>query len=200
MSIVYTKNIKPAEPSIKEILRYAGVKQTDNEILPLIESCINEIKEKLSFRVCYRVLSVNINEDVCDFGDFKVNSKDLAKNLKDSEHVLIFASTIGIEIDRMIAKYSRISPSKALIFDALGAERIEALCDSFCEEFSKEKGVLLKPRFSAGYGDLPLTVQREIFSQLNPDRKIGLTLNESLLMSPSKSVTAFAGIKAGVII
>ena len=200
MSIVYTKNIKPAEPSIKEILRYAGVKQTDNEILPLIESCINEIKEKLSFRVCYRVLSVNINEDVCDFGDFKVNSKDLAKNLKDSEHVLIFASTIGIEIDRIIAKYSRISPSKTLIFDALGAERIEALCDSFCEEFSKEKGVLLKPRFSAGYGDLPLTVQREIFSQLNPDRKIGLTLNESLLMSPSKSVTAFAGIKVGVII
>ena len=64
----------------------------------------------------------------------------------------------------------------------------------------KEKGVLLKPRFSAGYGDLPLTVQREIFSQLNPDRKIGLTLNESLLMSPSKSVTAFAGIEAGVII
>ena len=200
MSIVYTKNIKPAEPSIKEILRYAGVKQSDNEILPLIESCINEIKEKLSFRVCYRVLSVNINEDVCDFGDFKVNSKDLAKNLKDSEHVLIFASTIGIEIDRIIAKYSRISPSKTLIFDALGAERIEALCDSFCEEFSKEKGVLLKPRFSAGYGDLPLTVQREIFSQLNPDRKIGLTLNESLLMSPSKSVTAFAGIKVGVII
>lgn len=200
MSIVYTKNLKPAEPSVKEILRYAGVKQTDNEILPLVESCINEIKEKLSFRVCYRVLLVNINEDVCDFGDFKVNSKDLAKNLKDSEHVLIFASTIGIEIDRIIAKYSRISPSKALIFDALGAERIEALCDSFCEEFSKEKGVLLKPRFSAGYGDLPLTVQREIFSQLNPDRKIGLTLNESLLMSPSKSVTAFAGIKAGVII
>lgn len=200
MSIVYTKNLKPAEPSVKEILRYAGVKQSDNEILSLIESCINEIKEKLSFRVCYRVLSVNINEDVCDFGDFKVNSKDLAKNLKDSEQVLIFASTIGIEIDRIIAKYSRISPSKALIFDALGAERIEALCDSFCEEFSKEKGVLLKPRFSAGYGDLPLTTQREIFSQLNPDRKIGLTLNESSLMSPSKSVTAFAGIKAGVII
>lgn len=200
MSIVYTKNLKPAEPSVKEILRYAGVKHPDNEILPLIESCINEIKEKLSFRVCYRVLSVNINEDVCDFGDFKVNSKDLAKNLKDSEQVLIFASTIGIEIDRVIAKYSRISPSKALIFDALGAERIEALCDSFCEEFSKENCVLLKPRFSAGYGDLPLTVQREIFSQLAPERKIGLTLNESLLMSPSKSVTAFAGIEAGVII
>ena len=109
MSIVYTKNIKPAEPSVKEILRYAGVKQSDNEILPLIESCINEIKEKLSFRVCYRVLSVNINEDVCDFGDFKVNSKDLAKNLKDSEHVLIFASTIGIEIDRMIANSMSIA-------------------------------------------------------------------------------------------
>ena len=58
----------------------------------------------------------------------------------------------------------------------------------------KEKGVLLKPRFSAGYGDLPLAVQKAIFSALELSQRIGLTLNESLLMTPSKSVTAIFGL------
>ena len=56
------------------------------------------------------------------------------------------------------------------------------------------EGKFLKPRFSPGYGDLPLEMQRDIFRVLDCSRKIGLTLNESLLMSPSKSVTAIVGI------
>ena len=39
-------------------------------------------------------------------------------------------------------------------------------------------------------------VQKDIFKVLDCERKIGLTLNESLLMSPSKSVTAIVGIAA----
>lgn len=60
---------------------------------------------------------------------------------------------------------------------------------------SKELDVRLKPRFSAGYGDLPLEVQKDIFRVLDCPRKIGLTLNDSLLMSPTKSVTAIVGIE-----
>ena len=92
-------------------------------------------------------------------------------------------------------KYSKISPSKALMFQALGAERIESLCDTFCNDMNNELGVRLKPRFSAGYGDLPLEVQKDIFRVLDCPRKIGLTLNDSLLMSPTKSVTAIVGIE-----
>ena len=80
------------------------------------------------------------------------------------------------------------------MMQAVGAERVEALCDAFCEQFRRENGVGLRPRFSPGYGDLPLAAQRELFALLDCPRKIGLTLNESLLMSPTKSVTAFAGI------
>jgi len=53
---------------------------------------------------------------------------------------------------------------------------------------------VLKPRFSPGYGDLPLETQREIFDVLDCSRRIGLMLNDSLLMSPTKSVTAFVGV------
>ena len=46
-------------------------------------------------------------------------------------------------------------------------------------------------------GDVPLAVQRDIFSVLDCPRQIGLSLNDSLLMSPSKSVTAFVGLSDG---
>jgi cobalamin-dependent methionine synthase I len=109
--------------------------------------------------------------------------------------VLVFAATVGVGVDRAIAKYSRIAPSKAFMLSALGAERIEALCDAFCREYAFEKNVALTPRFSSGYGDCPLDVQRQIFYLLDCPKNIGLTLNDSMLMSPTKSVTAFVGIK-----
>ena len=53
--------------------------------------------------------------------------------------------------------------------------------------------MFFKPRFSPGYGDLSLEVQKEIFSLLDCPRKIGVSLGDSLLMTPSKSVTAIIG-------
>ena len=129
----------------------------------------------------------------------EVESSALAKNLKGCESSVVFAATIGIEIDRIIQKYSRTDLSKAVFMQAIGAERIEALCDAFCDKLKtekSEKGLFLRPRFSAGYGDLSIELQRDIMRALDCGRKIGVTLNESLLMSPSKSVTAIVGISS----
>ncbi|MBR5134836.1 MAG: Vitamin B12 dependent methionine synthase activation subunit, partial [Clostridia bacterium] len=50
------------------------------------------------------------------------------------------------------------------------------------------------PRFSPGYGDLPLSVQRSVATLLGMEKTLGVCLSDSLLMSPSKSVTAFVGV------
>ena len=49
-------------------------------------------------------------------------------------------------------------------------------------------------RFSPGYGDLPLEIQKDLCRMLNASRRIGLTVSESMLMVPCKSVTAVIGI------
>lgn len=193
-SIVTTKSYSSPPICEKEILRYAGFKGHDDTINDLLAQCIAETQGKLIYKVCSIVLPVHIESDLCSFGLFSLNSKKLAKNLSGCEKAIIFAATIGVEIDRLIGRYSRISPSKALMFQAIGAERIEALCDLFCDEISSELNVNTKPRFSPGYGDLALDAQRQIFTVLDCKRKIGLTLNDSLLMSPSKSVTAIMGL------
>ena len=186
-----------AEPPLskREILRYAGCKTADKEITAALEECISEVKNKLTYKACYIKLPASVTGEICDFGAFRVSSEKLALNLKGADEVIVFAATIGIEIDRLIAKYSHISPARSVLFQAIGAERIEALCDVFCKDMSESLGGTLSSRFSAGYGDLPLDTQREIFKLLNCSKHIGITLNESLIMSPTKSVTAFAGIK-----
>ena len=194
MTAIITKIYKAPPISEKEALRHAGCRAADEETLKLLRSCIDETEDKLTYNVCYGEFPVSINGGLCNFGAFSVQSADLAKNLYGCESVLLFAATVGVGIDRLISKYSRISPARSVIIDALGAERIEALCDALCEDFALENKAKLKPRFSPGYGDLPLEAQKDIFAVLDCPRKIGLSLNDSLLMSPTKSVTAFAGI------
>ena len=187
---------KLAAINTNEVMRYAGAKDlaNDDSFLQIMDECIEQVTPVLSYKISYRGYDL-LWEDTegrkspeLPFESY--GSKDIAINLTGCERVIIFAATIGIGIDRLIAKYSRISPSKALFMQAFGAERIEALCDYFCSEMK-----LTNPRFSPGYGDLPLDAQKEIFTLLDCERRIGLTLNESLLMSPSKSVTAIVGIK-----
>ncbi|MBR5543051.1 MAG: Vitamin B12 dependent methionine synthase activation subunit [Oscillospiraceae bacterium] len=178
----------------KEVLRYAGCREADENILALLRSCTEEAAECFTYNVCYRVCDLSVSGAVCDFGAFSVESETLSQNLSASSRAIIFAATVGTGIDRLISKYSRISPARAVILQALGAERIEALCDAFCREMENELGGRHTPRRSPGYGDISLSVQHDIFSVLDAPRKIGLSLNDSLLMSPTKSVTAFIGV------
>lgn len=193
-SVILSKTYMEPPFCEKEILRYAGCKEADSGISALLRACINEAKDKLTYKVCYRELSVTTNGNVCNLEAFRLQSQKLAVNLKGCKKVILFAATVGVELDRLIAKYGRISPSKALMLQAIGAERIEALCDVFCADIARDMNVGLKPRFSPGYGDLPLESQKDIFAVLECEKRIGLTLTDSLLMSPSKSVTAFVGI------
>ena len=192
---VFTKTFSEIPVSKKEILRYAGAGTITPEITRLLDECLIASQGCFSYQVCYRFFPVVFGETL-DLGFAKTPSRDLRRYLQGCDGILLFAATVGLGIDRLIARYSSLSPAKALTFQAIGAERIESLCDVFCAEIKKElalEGRAVKPRFSPGYGDLPLSLQREIFRALEPARRIGLSLNESFLMSPSKSVTALVG-------
>ena len=141
---------------------------------------------------------MSVGVETVDFGFTEIKSRSLCKHLQNCDSAVVFCATAGVELDRLIAKYSRISPAKAVMLGALGAERIEALCDSLelnLKRSQEEQGREVCPRFSPGYGDLSLDVQRHLLTVLNASKNIGVSLNESLSMSPSKSVTAIIGLK-----
>ena len=177
-----------------EIYRYMNSKVGDPMTDALVDSCLDEIKDKFDLSVVWGEFDVSVIDGVVSFEDFKLESRNLAEMLNGCSTSIIFVATSGFEIDRAIKKYTQISPSRALALSAIGSERIETLCNTFCKELKGKYGELT-PRFSPGYGDLPLSTQECIFSHLNASKNIGVTLNNSLLMSPSKSVTAIIGIK-----
>ena len=189
------KSFAPPPVKKREIYRYMKCKEGDGETEALVNQALSLVEGELRYdTVSLKLDIISISDGVIDFGNTKVKSYDLAKNLCDCDGAVIFAATLGISLDRLIAKHGRISPATALALQAVGSERIEALCDALCDDIKDQYGHI-RPRFSAGYGDLPLEFQKDIFSLLSCSKCIGLTLNESLLMSPIKSVTAIIGIK-----
>ena len=183
---------------LREMLRYAACRAPDEQTLSLAQDCAAEGEKVLRPALCWLEVPLTVSEDEVDLGFACFTSRKLADALRGCHRAVVFAATVGLELDRLIARYGRISPSKGLMMQALGAERIEALCDAFCDDLAREYAPLtLRQRFSPGYGDLPLDAQRAMFDALQCHRRIGLYLNESLLMSPTKSVTAIVGIGSG---
>lgn len=195
--MIYTVNFNPPEWNKREIMRYARISGAADIYRDLIDACIIEAEPALSYRICYTLLPVFRENELITFGNITTSSHTVEKAIRGTQQVLLFAATVGAPFDRLLHRYSVTEPSKALILQAIGAERVESLCDAFCAKMSNVlcKGVNhLTPRVSPGYGDISLSMQRDIFAILDCPRKIGLTLDESLLMSPSKSVTAICGV------
>lgn len=185
----------------KEVYRYLGYKTSDvkeSTVRELVKKCIEDVEKNMVCKACYEVFRIETNSD----GDLELTfmstgSKDLARNLCGCGEIILFAATIGIEIDRIIGKSSKISASSAVVYQAVGAAAIEEWCDVLCEQLRKEyemHGKFLKPRFSPGYGDFPLEAQKDIFRVLDCSKKAGISLTENYMMLPSKSVSAIIGI------
>ena len=192
-NVILTKTFSAPPIDRSEILRYAGVENTTLEIENLIDQCLLLISDKLTYKVCYGNFPLYFSDDEINLSFTNVKSEKLMANLVGCKSFILFAATIGLEIDRLISLYGKTSPARGHMLQAIGAERIEGLCNSFNQYIAEEYGYT-KPRFSPGYGDLPLEIQKDFFRVLEPSRRIGLTLNESMLMTPSKSVTAIIGI------
>lgn len=198
-SIIYKTSYKSPEIDKSEVLRYAR-SGADKDSLALLDSCISEAQDLFSYNLCYGRFGIEVSEDEIDLGFARVRSHSLATCLMGCHEIILFGATVGFGIDRLIHKYSITSPSRAIMLQALGSERVEALCDAFCRDVSLsegEVGNVVRPRFSPGYGDLSIELQREVFIALDLTKNLGINLGDNLFMTPTKSVTAIVGIKKG---
>ena len=184
----------------RELLRYLGCKNgtvPDENTKVLIDQCKQELEQAASPRVTWREYPLSIQDHVIDMTCFQTRSKSLERNLKDCEQILLFAATLGSQVDVLLHRYNMIQMSKAVVMQAASVAMLETFCDEEnqkLQEAYQEKGWYLRPRFSPGYGDFSLECQRQIAPALELNKRIGVTLTDSLLMAPSKSVTAVIGV------
>ena len=181
----------------KEILRYAMLPSfaPRPEELPLQE-CLKAAKGAAQCRAVWRHYPLVRDGEWLDLGFARTDSRDLRQHLEGCGEILLFACTAGVEIDRLTARTKIVSPARALLLHAIGAQQVEGACDRLCRQLAEMyPDRELTDRFSPGYGDLPLEMQRDVMSALDCGRTVGIVLTDSLLMTPSKSVTAIIGMK-----
>ena len=185
--------------NLKETLRYLGYKgnKADEQTLKLVRECWQELELKAEKRACFREFPLSFEDAKIDMGCFQTESQALRKNLRDCSQVVLFAATLGVQADNLIRRYSHLQMSRAVVMQAAAAAMLEDYCDQVNEEIRQEyekKELYLRPRFSPGYGDFPLECQPALIRGLEAGKRIGITLTDSLLMMPSKSVTAIIGV------
>lgn len=127
--------------------------------------------------------------------DTELEGKSIKKLLAPCNKCVVMAITVGFEVDMKIAALGSSSPVLSLLADAAASSAVEDACDACCESIESELGVKLMPRFSPGYGDLPMNIQPALLTLTNARRDLGLTVGSGCMLSPIKSVTAIAGIK-----
>ena len=187
------------DPDRSEIYRYLGCgrEPPGGQVRAAVERCVGELRAVSKPCALLEDYELRLPGDgrIC-FGGLLVRSRSLEKNLAGCGHVTVMAATLGVGPDRLIARASVGRVSDMVIFQAAAAAMIEAFCDMICGGLRREAeaaGSVLRPRFSPGYGDFPLEFQADLFRALDIPKRIGVTLTESFLMVPSKSVTALIG-------
>ena len=184
---------------LHEVYRYLGYRKVTPtpEIDARIQQCIRRMQAAATPRAIARRFPVRTETpDRVEIAGLTIRSRDLYRNLFGCDDAYMFAATIGIGIDLLIKRGEVASMTDSIIYQAAGAEMIEAYADSEVAKLraqEAERGYQLRPRYSPGYGDLPLALQTDFARILDMQKWCGISLTDALLMVPSKSITAFIG-------
>ena len=145
-------------------------------------------------RAVWRVFDYRPGEPL-EGTDFRPEGEDLKAFLEDCDQVILLAATLGAEPDLLQKQLRLRDMSEAVILDAAGSAAVENVCDNLCADLAAQFAPrYLTDRFSPGYGDFPLEQQRWFFQLLDMPRRLGVSLTETNLMLPQKTVTAVVGI------
>ena len=187
------------EKCFQEAVRYLGYGKNpvDEATSRLVEKGFLELEKVSALRSVFRIFEMNrIDEEKVAIGTLQISSKSLARNLNHCEKAVLFGATLGTGVDRLIARTSLTDMANAVVLQACAAAMLEEFCDEkqfeIGEELEKE-GLYLRPRFSPGYGDFDIGFQKSFMQMLDCAKAIGLTMTESFMMTPTKSVTAVIG-------
>lgn len=184
----------------KEAVRYLGYGShaVDDDTLALINSSFGELDQTAGKRIVYRIFDVSFkDESNLEIGALKVCSENLGRNLRNCEKAVLLGATLGAGVDLLLRRYSLTNMARAVVLQACAAALLEEYLDCWQEELRREQeeaGFFLRPRFSPGYGDFSICHQQEILGVLEASKKIGVSLTDGNMLTPTKSVTAVIGL------
>lgn len=185
--------------NLPEAYRYLGCRgEPDSEMRTELDRAAALILDAAKPRFIEKRCRVLHGEaPVLSGASFSLAGRAAAALLRGSKRCCLFCATLGAPVDLLIRRWELRDMTFAAMLDACASSAVESLCNNIeavlRAEYTK-KGLFLTDRFSPGYEDLPLGIQKAFCSDLDTARKIGVTVTESGLLLPRKSVTALIGI------
>ncbi|NLW42165.1 MAG: methionine synthase, partial [Tissierellia bacterium] len=184
-------------------LNFVNIKK--NEILKNLQYRGSEIPEDIDYLIFQSIVDlekyakpkykyIELDKDLEELKEILLGEgiKDL---LSTSRKVVLMGVTLGREIEMLTRKYSFSDLVRSVILDATASAGVESLANDINDEIEKiYEPMYLTDRFSPGYGDLPISVQKKFLSLINGEKDLGITTTESGIMIPRKSITAIIGI------
>ena len=180
-----------------EALRYLAIARPDAGSLEAIEPVAAALEAAVTPRFTFAVFPVrHTPEGEALEGTELVLPGEMAKTmLKDCSHAVLLLCTLGAGFEARLRAASARDMAQAAMLDACGSAYVEAGCfDAETAIAARFPDKFLTDRFSPGYGDLPLALQPKLCAALDSQRRLGVTVTESLLMVPMKTVSAVIGL------
>lgn len=119
------------------------------------------------------------------------------KHLAGCDAVWLVAGTLGLALDKLIARLMREEPAVGVMTDAAAVSAIESVMDDLSRDIAQREGGGTTRRFSCGYADFPLFQQLDFMRLLDMGRRLGVFIGADMLMTPQKTVTAVIGVRTG---
>lgn len=192
-----------------EVLRYLGYKgqpltpELDARVDVMVGRCLEVGRPRGSVRVFeageWGVTPEGLPELCLEGTSLTLQGHSMEEHMEGAVAVGVLAVTAGMGVERELRRLSLSDPVGQAIFDAAGTTLVERAADAAEAQVvaaARERGLYTNFRFSPGYGDMPLSCQPVLLAALDAQRRLGITLSSTLLMTPTKSVTAVVGMFA----
>lgn len=190
-------NARLASLNLSEVRRYAGLARADFDE-EMIEDAAQEALLTISPKSAYHLYDYDCQSGTLKAGtELSLTGKSIQKHLAGCEKVLAISATIGPEIVEAVTRHFEEGRyAHSVLLDAAATEAVEETANALERMLSpkiKAQGFATRWRYSPGYGDWPLEAQLE-FLPLTGAAEIGISLTESCMLSPRKSITALIGL------
>jgi hypothetical protein len=188
----------PAQVDRSQAFRYMGMHTApDAAFLALADICEKQLLSAVSPACVHRVYALEHREEgiLCTGSRLLLTGQDITSHLRGCSRAVLFCATLSLGADREIRRACADDVLKGMMTDAMASALTEQVCDLAEAEILKALPESYATwRFSPGYGDLPLDIQGDFLAAVNAEKRLGVCVSESGLLTPRKSVTAIIGL------
>lgn len=202
--------VLPCRVDTHEALTYLGYRgQTlDDDLKGRLEAAASRCEEELSPTGMFAIFPLDRDCGEAGSGEgslvvrtpngtLELPGKAIARHLRGCSEVALMAVTLGAQSEMLLRREAALSATDGMLADVCASSAVEQAAEALGKRLraiAEQRGLSVTWRFSPGYGDLPLSVQPAFLRALGADKALGISLTPALMLVPTKTITAIAGL------